>query len=187
MDPSETLRLHIAFGPGAMQRIIVEGIVDNAVFNGWIPLKATPGIATPSAGRTGPEADRAVVPLAQCYGPPEQLAEPAGSTADLAAPAPLAKGPWDHLGLEERASNTFYDLFQGTYIGRVHTVGVGGRSGVKALCHMHPHCVCWLNSNVLQATAMEDLVVWLSRAVTEDEQGHYTASQRLKRGHGMRV
>jgi hypothetical protein len=136
------------------------------------------------AGRTGPAADRAVVPLAQRYGPPEQLAEPAGSTADLAAPAPLAPGPWDHLGLEERAGNTFYDLSQGTYIGRVHTVGAGG---VKALCHRHPHCICWLNSNVLQATAIDDLVVWLSLAVTEDEQGHYTASQRLKRKHGMRV
>jgi hypothetical protein len=51
MDPSESnLKLYIAFGPAAMQRIIVEGIVDNnAVFNGWIPLKATPGIATHSA------------------------------------------------------------------------------------------------------------------------------------------
>jgi hypothetical protein len=135
------------------------------------------------AGRAGPAADRAVVPPAQRSGPPEQLAEPAGSTADLAAPAPRAPGPWDHLGLEERAGNTFYDLIQGTYVGRLHKIGAGG---VKAMCLRHARCICWLNKNVSQATAMNDLVVWLSMTAT-DEQGHYAASQRLKRKHGMRV
>ncbi len=63
---------------------------------------------------------------------------------------------------------------------------VTATGGVKAMCLRHPRCICWLNKNVSQATAINDLVVWLSLAAT-DEQGHYAEGQRLKRKHGMRV
>jgi hypothetical protein len=49
MDPMESLRLYIAFSQADMQRIHATAIVDNAAFNGWIPLKATPGVASHAA------------------------------------------------------------------------------------------------------------------------------------------
>jgi hypothetical protein len=43
------LTMYIAFSKADMDRVQDAGSIDNAAFNGWIPLKETPGIAVQAA------------------------------------------------------------------------------------------------------------------------------------------
>jgi hypothetical protein len=49
MATTASLTLYIAFSQADMQRIQDTAFIDNASFNGWIPLKETPGIAIHAA------------------------------------------------------------------------------------------------------------------------------------------
>ena len=81
----------------------------------------------------------------------------------------------------------------------VYSTAVGGNkratlhslNGIKATCHQHKDCVCWLSVSAVArfplANARLDLVAWASKGSAMSADEHFKNGQLLKRDYGMKV
>ena len=74
----------------------------------------------------------------------------------------------------------------------VHKIAKGssGYDTMKATCHLHPKCNCWISKGVCgeqRIPLLQDLIEWGSsgRVLSEDE--HWRAARELKLKYGMKV
>ena len=74
----------------------------------------------------------------------------------------------------------------------VHKIAKGqsGYDTMKATCHLHPKCVCWVSKAVSgeqRLPLLKDLIKWGASGRALSEHGHYNAARQVKMNWGMKV